>query len=260
MSRKGKTSQAKPDIRKQGRPRKGKAPFVSWQEVDRLLVFGEKVVDEASGHEDIQYPSFRQVAERFGVSKSLIGQYAAKHNCMKRREENQAREQIQFEQELVKKRAKARALSTEDELRIIDDYIRGFEKAVEEGSVRYDNLADFNTMVRLKEFKLGRADSRQEVHGLISLEEIQARHKALQARLYGHDPALAGRRDGNRPTASDVAPEASGDGVPVDGAEECVSLAEEGEDSGANEQPTPDVVSFRDDSKAEARREGQGGT
>jgi hypothetical protein len=198
MPRNGKTEHEEQCNRDRGRPRKGDSPFVSWQEVDKLLVFGEKVVDEAGGHEDVRYPSFREIAKRFGVSKSLIGQYASKHRCMKRREENRAREQIQFEQELVKKRAKSRALSTEEELQIIDDYIRGFEQAVKEGKVRYDNPADFNTMVRLKEFKQGRADSRQEVHGMISLEEIQARHKALQARLAGQDPALTGRVDDNK--------------------------------------------------------------
>jgi hypothetical protein len=156
-------------------------------------------VDEAGGHEDVRYPSFMEIAIRFGVSKSLIGQFASKHNCLKRREENSAREQIQFEQELIKKRAQSRALTTEDELRIIDDYIRGFEQAVKEGRVRYDNPTDFNTMVRLKEFRLGHADSRQEVHNLISLDEIQARHKALQARMAGQDAALTGRVDGNAP-------------------------------------------------------------
>lgn len=259
MSQNRKTKPARPESRDRGRPRKGDAPFVSWQEVDRLLVFGEKVVDEAGGHEDVRYPSFREVAQRFGVSKSLIGQYADKHNCMNRREENRAREQIQFEQELVKKRAKSRALSTDDELRIIDDYLRGFEQAVKEDRVRYDNPADFNTMVRLKEFKQGRADSRQEVHGLISLEEIQARHKALQARLSAQEPALAGRIEDNEPrretadTGEAVAndrPDGGGNGSararrPVaDDADEAGDLA---------------AASFRVHPKAEARRESEEG-
>jgi len=178
--------------REPGRPRKGDSPRLPWSEVDRLLVFGEKVTDEASGHEEIRYPSFRDVATRYGVSKSLVGKYASKHNCVKRREENRLREQMQFEQEMVKKRAKARALSAADEIRIIDDYLRGFEKALAEGKVRYDNPADFNTMSRLKEFKQGHADSRQEIKGFVSLEEIQARHRQLREQLAGIDPALAG--------------------------------------------------------------------
>ncbi|MCA9241995.1 MAG: hypothetical protein KDA37_17410, partial [Planctomycetales bacterium] len=42
-----------------------------------------------------------------------------------------------------------------------------------------DNPGDFNTMVRLKEFILGGADSRQEIHAALSLEDIQARHQRM---------------------------------------------------------------------------------
>src|SRR5690606_951655 len=42
-----------------------------------------------------------------------------------------------------------------------------------------DNPADFNTMVRLKEFVQGGADSRQEVHAVLSLEELQVRHRRM---------------------------------------------------------------------------------
>lgn len=178
--------------RNRGRPSKADAPIVPWNDVDRLLVFGETAKDEASGTEAMRFPSFREVATRYGVSKSLVGKYATKHNCLKRREENRLREQIRFETEVVKKRAKARALSTDEEIRIIDDYLRGFDEALAEGRVRYDNPGDFNTMLRLKEFKLGRADSRQEIHGVLTLEEIQARHRRMRDELDGIDARLAG--------------------------------------------------------------------
>ena len=71
------------------------------------------------------------------------------------------------------------ALSKDDELRIIDTYLAGFEKALAEGRVRFDNPGDFNTMVRLKEFVMGGADSRQEIHASLSLEDIQARHQRM---------------------------------------------------------------------------------
>jgi len=178
--------------RTRGRPNKADAPIVPWNDVDSLLVLGEMVKDEASDKEVVRFPSFREVATRYGVSKSLIGKYAAKHNCLKRREENRLREQIRFETEVVNKRAKARALSTDEEVRIIDDYLRGFDEALAEGRVRYDNPGDFNTMLRLKEFKLGRADSRQEIQGILTLEEIQARHRRMRDELDGIDVQLAG--------------------------------------------------------------------
>lgn len=178
--------------RTRGRPRKVDAPLVPWQEVDGLLVMGEKVTDEATGNGVVRFPSFAEVAERYGVSKSLVGKYAARHNCLKRREENRVREQIQFETEVVKKRAKARALSTDDAVRIIDDYLKRFEEALEEGRVRFDSAGDFNTMLRLKEFVQGRADSRQEIQGMLTLEEIQARHRRMRDDLDALDPGLSG--------------------------------------------------------------------
>lgn len=178
--------------RQRGRPSKADAPLVPWNEVDGLLVLGETVTDEANGQSVRRFPSFREVGQRYSVSKSLIGRYAAKHNCLKRREENRVREQIQFETEVVKKRAKARAISTDDAVRIIDDYLRCFEEALEEGRVRFDNAGDFNTMLRLKEFVQGRADSRQEIHGMLTLEEIQARHRRLRDELDALDPGLSG--------------------------------------------------------------------
>ncbi len=45
--------------------------------------------------------------------------------------------------------------------------------------MRFDNPGDFNTMVRLKEFVMGGADSRQEIHASLSLEDIQARHQRM---------------------------------------------------------------------------------
>src|SRR5690606_35191259 len=83
------------------------------------------------------------------------------------------------DQELLEQRATAVAQSKDDELRIIDTYLAGFEKALAEGRVRFDNPGDFNTMVRLKEFVMGGADSRQEIHASLSLEDIQARHQRM---------------------------------------------------------------------------------
>lgn len=178
--------------RKQGRPRSADRPVIPWPEIDRLLVFGEAVRDEATGREDLRYPSYRELGRRYGVSGSLIGQYAVRHQCMQRREENRAREQIQFEQKVVEKRAEVRALSTAEAVGIIDDYLRGFQQALAEGRVRFDSPGDFNTMARLKEFLEGNADSRQEVHGVVTLDQLQMRHRALRDQLEGLDPALTG--------------------------------------------------------------------
>jgi hypothetical protein len=187
--------------RKRGRPRNGDRPVIPWPEIDRLLVFGEMVRDQESGREDLRYPSQRELGKRFGVSSGLIGYYSKQHQCMKRREENRHRAQVSFEQKLVEKLAEARAISTAEAIEIVDAYMRAFREALEEGRIRVDNASDFNIMMRLKAFLEGKADSRQEVQGVITLEQMQARHRALRAQLESLTPEITGEvqaRDRNR--------------------------------------------------------------
>ena len=165
--------------RKTGRPKKGDPPRISYEEVDRLLVFGEVVATEDGKSTTVVYPTYRDLARRFGVSHSLVAQYGRKHNCQRRKEVAQARIAAKADQKLVEIRSTAIALSKDDALRMIDTYLMGFEKALAEERVRFDNPSDFNTMLRLKEFILGGADSRQEVHASLSLEDIQARHQKM---------------------------------------------------------------------------------
>ncbi|HEU4535352.1 MAG TPA: hypothetical protein VFS00_14590, partial [Polyangiaceae bacterium] len=150
-----------------------------WDEVDRLLVFGESALCADGVSQTIRYPSYRELGERYGCTNSLISDYSTKHNCLRRRAENEARTKAKADQKLVELRATALALSKDDEVRIIDTYLAGFEKALAEGRVRFDNPSDFNLMLRLKEFVLGGADSRQEVTATLSLESLQARHRQM---------------------------------------------------------------------------------
>jgi hypothetical protein len=160
--------------------------------VDQLLVLGEDVLNDKTGRPEVQYPTYRELSSRYGVSASLIATYAAKHQCMKRREENIARTQAQFEQKLIEKRAQVLAMSAAEAIEIIDGYMQSFRQAMEEGRVRTDSAADFNTLARLKAFLEGKADSRQEVQGVITLEQMQERHRALRAQLESLDPAVTG--------------------------------------------------------------------
>ena len=174
-----------------GRPRKVDGPRVPYDEIDKLLVHGEVVPTEAGKGTAVVYPSHRELARRYGCSHSLIATYSKKHDCLRRRTEAKARVAVKADQKLVELRATALALSKDDALRMIDTYLVGFEKALGEGRVRYDNPTDFNTMLRLKEFILGGADSRQEIHAALSLEDLQARHKQM---LQGVEATTAAER------------------------------------------------------------------
>ena len=178
--------------RKNGRPRKGEPPRVPYDEVDRLLVFGEVVKTEDGENTTVVFPSYRELARRYDVSHSLIAQYSRKHDCLRRRKEAKARIAVKTDQKIVELRATAMALSKDDALRMIDAYLVGFEKALSEERVRFDNPTDFNTMLRLKEFILGGADSRQEIHAALSLNDLQARHQRMLRDARNASGALRG--------------------------------------------------------------------
>ncbi|ACY13618.1 hypothetical protein Hoch_1021 [Haliangium ochraceum DSM 14365] len=172
-----------------GRPKKNSDRRVPYEEVDRLLVFGEVVAcDDGKGVTTV-YPSFREVARRYGVSHSVVTSYAQRHNCMRRREIAQARIEAKTDEKLTEMRANRFALTKDDELRIIDRYLSEFEDAVAAKRVPCDNPSDFNTMLRLKQFIQGGADSRQEVHAGFSLEALQARHRRMLRHLDEGDDA-----------------------------------------------------------------------
>ncbi|CAM4543785.1 hypothetical protein [Myxococcus xanthus] len=194
--------EAPPPKRKTGRPRKSEEPALPRQELDRALVFGD-VKTLPDGSTMTSYASYRELAERFGVATSLVATYAKEHNCLRRREEAKTRIATKADQKLIELRANAIAVSKDDALKMIDGYLLGFEEALSEGRVRVDNPTDFNTMVRLKEFVMGGADSRQELHATFSLEGLQARHAQALRAARESTPAERGEVDAEVVESSD---------------------------------------------------------
>ncbi|HRC58161.1 MAG TPA: hypothetical protein PKU97_19690, partial [Kofleriaceae bacterium] len=168
--------------RRTGRPRKAEAPEVPYDEVDRLLVFGD-VVQLPDGGTTTVYPTYRELAERYGVATSIIATYAKSRNCVRRRERARARIESRTESKLIEMRADALAVGKDDIVGLIDAYLAQFKQALSEGRVRADNPTDVNTLVRLREFLLGGADSRQDVRATLSLESLQERYvRSMRAR------------------------------------------------------------------------------
>lgn len=185
--------------RRPGRPHKADAPLIPFEELDRLLVFGEvKQLDDGSS--TTVYPTHRVLAERYSVAPSVIASYAKSHNCTRRREEAVARISARADEKLIEARASALAVSKDDTVRMIDGYLLNYEKALLEGRVRFDNPTDFNTMVRLKEYVLGGPDSRQELHAALSLESLQQRHARMLRELNEATPELTGVVETERPS------------------------------------------------------------
>jgi hypothetical protein len=74
---------------------------------------------------------------------------------------------------------------------IVDTFISGFRKALDEGKVRVDSAADLDRLVRLRELINGNADSRNEIRGGITLEALQAWHRRLRGQVEAMTPELA---------------------------------------------------------------------
>jgi hypothetical protein len=155
--------------RRPGRPKHADAPIIPWEEVDRLLVFGEAAKDAATGREAVRFPSLAELAEHYGVSRNRMWQYASKVRCFARREEARLKTQETYERKVIEKVASSRALATADVAGIVDSYISGFRQALDEGKVRVDSPADLDRLVRLKELLAGNADSRSELRGQLTL-------------------------------------------------------------------------------------------
>jgi hypothetical protein len=188
-----------PAKRPPGRPKIGQGPVIPWLEVDALIVQGEAITGAGPGER--RYPSLRELAQRFGVSQTRIWQYTQKHKCFERRKEMSLRTQARTDQILAEKVAGERAIATTDLVRIVDQYLLGFEKELRDGHVKTDSAADFDRLARLRELLVGGVDSRTELTGTLTLEAIQQRHRQLRDQAAGMTPALTGT----------AAPQAGGD-------------------------------------------------
>ncbi len=188
------SEQSKAEIERGRRQRKGgrrarvDGPAFPVDEVDHLLVHGEP--DEKGV---LRYPTYRDLAERFGVAPSTISGFARHHNCLARRRKVHEHVVEASDMKLAEMCAEQVALTNLDLIKAIDEYVGQFSAALREGRVRCDSPADFNQLVRLRAFLQGGADSRQEqVNGLPTLEELQQRRKALMDRMAGWTPEMLG--------------------------------------------------------------------
>lgn len=164
---------------KRGRRPKGDGPAFPHDEVEQLLVHGEAVESAHGTGSEMHYPSYREIAQRYGVAHSLIARFARAHNCLARRHQAAQRVKDLADTKLIELRADHLALSRDDAVRVIDRYLVQFEEALAEGRVRCDNPSDFNLMLRLKSFIMGDADSRHELLGGITLDDLQERHQVM---------------------------------------------------------------------------------
>ncbi len=188
--------------RRPGRPRHQDAPVIPFAELDRLLVFGEVSMNE-DGTSNTVYPTYRELAEKYGVAPSVIADYAKSHNTMHRRKYGEHRIEARRDEKIIEARATAEAITVAEMLALIDEFLIKFREALKEGRVRTDSPADVNTLIRLKSFLEGGADSRQEIRHMLSLEVLSERHERYMRDLENSTPAMAGVIDARSEVVSE---------------------------------------------------------
>jgi len=97
-----------PPSAKRGRPKRADPPRVDYKLLDKLLVIGEPALGP-DGEWKLHYPSYRDLADRFGVAHSLVAKYVKEHNCIERRAYGAA--SVPFRQRLEQAQKSARRAS-----------------------------------------------------------------------------------------------------------------------------------------------------
>ena len=173
--------------RKIGRPSKSEKPRVPWDEVDELLVHGEKNEDGV-----LKYPSFRKLGERFDVAHSSIARFATQHNCLHRREQAEKNRKELSDIKLSELRADEIAVTKDDMIRTMDRFLMKFEQAVIEDRVRCDNPSDYNLILRLRAFVVGDAEARTELVAGLTLDDLIEAHAEYREELKKSTPEERG--------------------------------------------------------------------
>lgn len=161
-----------------GKPRKG-VPAVPWELIEHVLVFGE--IYQVDGKSLVRYPTPGELAKRFMVDRKQIQKRAKLLKLDEARARVKDRVDREVENVVVAEHAAAIVVGREKVNAICDEIIEKFAAMLKANKIRVDSIADLNTIVRLKEFINGGADSRQQTDHTITLESLMGRHNADRA-------------------------------------------------------------------------------
>lgn len=160
-------------------------------EIERLLVYGEKVPD-ASGEMVWRYLTQREVAERIGCHLTTVNKISQVRGLINRQLEVQKQRLDQAVDEIVGKDSPHSSLPVETRLAIVDRWIFRFARSLEQGSVDTTQPIDFERMLRLRAFLEGSAESTKHVKHTYTIENLTDRYGKLRAKEQVIDAVLGG--------------------------------------------------------------------
>jgi hypothetical protein len=177
-----------------GRPKGRFDPCLDWGLAERLYVNGESVVGRDGAHH--VYPSLAEVARRIGTTKQNAHKHARHHGWPERRAAAQGRG---VTSPLGASTVDASALPVppverprSDPQAVVLEYLALFERQLRDGRVRADAVGDLDKAVRLLAFVRGQAESTKHVSHTVTLDMMQARHKAMRNLTSRVDDQIAG--------------------------------------------------------------------
>ena len=104
------------------------------------------------GTSNTVYPTYRELAEKYGVAPSVIADYAKSHNTMHRRKYGEHRIEARSRREDHRGTRDRRGDHGRRDARAHRRVPHQVQEALKEGRVRTDSPADVNTLIRLKSF------------------------------------------------------------------------------------------------------------
>lgn len=189
---------AKKKAERRGRPRAGTGPEIDHAELERLLVHGEFTTD-ADGEVTHRYPSFRDLAERFGISFTLVQRFARRHNCLERRAGSGAQPPAEAPPPPPAAPAAPHAPATPGSapmLPTVREIFVGWVKAVQAGEVRIASAGEIEKMMKIAADLDAEAQMRALIPvGVPTLEELQDLHEKLLREYDATTPEGRGELD-----------------------------------------------------------------
>ena len=180
-----------PPRRRGGRPRRGQEPKIDRALLERLLIHGE-LRDREDGRVEHKYPSFRDLAGRFGVSLTTIQRFASRHNCLERRRRATGSPPSEGDPKCTPDGAPEPDVEEPRALPEARRFVRAWLRAVSDGEIRIESAGEVEKVLRIAAEFDAEAQNRAIIpKGIRTLEELQDLHERS---LREYDASTPGER------------------------------------------------------------------